>query len=112
LIPALYNLEADGDLPSALTVVGFARRDKTDTQFRAELEEAAKKFSRQTIKDELWSHFAESIFYLRSEFGDDEGYKRLAAQLSRIDLERGTGGNRLFYLSVAPSEFEGILSKL
>src|SRR5580698_2925216 len=49
LIPALYNLAADGDLPSALTVVGFARREKTDDQFRKELEEAAKKYSRQSV---------------------------------------------------------------
>jgi len=26
LIPALYNLAADGDLPAGLRVVGFARR--------------------------------------------------------------------------------------
>jgi glucose-6-phosphate 1-dehydrogenase len=112
LIPALYNLAADGDLPSALTVVGFARREKSDDEFRAELEDAAKKFSRQTPTEELWKHFAGSIFYHRSEFGDDDGYKRLAERLNQIDRERGTGGNRLFYLSVAPSEFEGILAKL
>src|ERR1700722_11324137 len=63
LIPALYNLAADGDLPSSLTVVGFARRDKTDGQFRAELEEAARKFSRQSVQDELWQSFANRIFY-------------------------------------------------
>jgi glucose-6-phosphate 1-dehydrogenase len=112
LIPALYNLAADGDLPSSLTVVGFARREKTDAQYREELETAARKFSRQTVKDELWKHFAESIFYHRSEFGDDNGYKTLAERLNKIDHERGTQGNRIFYLSVAPGEFEGILAKL
>ena len=112
LIPALYNIAADGDLPSALTVVGFARREKTDEQFRAELEEAARKFSRQSVQDELWNSFAGRIFYHRSEFGDDDGYKRLAERLDQIDTEHGTRGNRLFYLSVAPSEFEGILAKL
>jgi len=112
LIPALYNLAEDGDLPTGLTVVGFARREKTDDQFRKELEEAARKYSRQTVKDELWKHFADSVFYHRSEFGDDEGYRTLAERLSKIDKERGTQGNRLFYLSVAPSEFEGILTKL
>ncbi len=45
LIPALYNLAADGALPPAISVVGFARRDKTDEIFRAELEEANRKFS-------------------------------------------------------------------
>src|ERR1700739_804782 len=70
LIPALYNLAADGDLPAGLSVVGFARRDKTDEVFRKELEEAARKYSRQTINDELWKNFASAIGYHRSEFGE------------------------------------------
>jgi glucose-6-phosphate 1-dehydrogenase len=112
LVPALYNIAADGDLPSALRVVGFARREKTDEQFRAELGEATRKFSRQTVQDEMWKSFAERIYYHRSEFSDDAGYTRLAERLRQIDAEHGTGGNRLFYLSVAPTEVEGILERL
>jgi glucose-6-phosphate 1-dehydrogenase len=112
LIPALYNIAADGDLPAALSVVGFARREKTDEGFRKELEEAARKHSRQGVNDELWASFGNRIFYHRSEFGDLEGYKSLAARLDQLDAEQNTRGNRLFYLSVAPSEFEGILQKL
>ncbi len=112
LIPALYNLAADGDLPSSLTVVGFARRDKTDEQFRTEMEEATRKFSRQSVQDELWKSFGNRLFYHRSEFGDAEGYTRLAKRLQEIDAQFGTPGNRLYYLSVAPSEFEGILKNL
>lgn len=112
LIPALYNLAADGDLPAALAVVGFARRDKSDESFRKELEEATRKFSRQGLNDELWKSFAERIFYHRSEFGDLEGYLTLARRLDELDVRCNTGGNRLFYLSVAPSEFAGILEKL
>ena len=112
LIPAIYNIAADGDLPTALAVVGFARREKTDEQFRTELEEAARKFSRQGVNDELWKSFANRIFYQRGEFGDLEAYKSLAARLDKLDAERNTRGNRLFYLSVAPSEFPGILEML
>ena len=112
LIPALYNLAADGDLPAALTVVGFARREKTDEGFRAELEEKARKVSRQTVSDELWASFAGRVFYHQSEFADEEGYKRLAERLNQIDAERGTRGNRLFYLAVSPSDFETILNNL
>jgi glucose-6-phosphate 1-dehydrogenase len=112
LIPAIYNIAADGDLPAALSVVGFARREKTDEQFRKELEEAARKFSRQGVNDELWKSFANRVFYHRSEFGDIEGYKSLAVKLDQLDAERNTLGNRLFYLSVAPSEFPGILEML
>ena len=38
--------------------------------------------------------------------------RRLAKRLEEIDAQCGTRGNRLFYLSVAPSEFEGILENL
>ena len=112
LIPALYNTAADGDLPAALSVVGFARREKTDESFRQELEEATKKFSRSGLNDEVWKSFAQRLFYHRGEFGDAEAYKSLATRLDKLDEQHGTRGNRLFYLSVAPSEFEGILQQL
>jgi len=112
LIPALYNIAADGELPPELAVVGFARRPKTDEEFRAELEEAARKHSRQGVRDELWQNFARSVFYHQSEFADAEGYKRLADRLKQLDEERGTGGNRLFYLAVAPDQFDVILQHL
>ena len=54
------------------------------------------------MRDEIWNGFAQSLFYHQSEFHDESGYKRLAERLDKIDKERGTRGNRLFYLAVAP----------
>src|SRR5438132_9411838 len=104
LVPALYNLAADGELPPAVAVVGFARRPKTDDEFRREMEEATRKFSRQGVRDDIWKTFAQSVFYHQSEFADETGYKTLAERLEKIDKERGTRGNRLFYLAVAPDQ--------
>jgi len=112
LVPALYNLAAEGALPQAVSVVGFARRDKTDAVFRTELEEAARKHSRQALDDPLWSGFSDSIFYHRSAFDDTEGYRSLARRLDELDASRGTRGNRLFYLASAPDQFETILHNL
>jgi len=112
LVPALYNLAADGELPPAVAVVGFARREKSDDEFRQEMEESTRKFSRQSVRDEIWKTFAQSIFYHQSDFGDESGYKTLAAKLDKIDKERGTRGNRLFYFAVAPDQFEPILKHL
>src|SRR5260221_2460689 len=70
LVPALYNLAADGDLPPGLAVVGFARRDKTDEVVRQEVSEAAHKYSRQKINADLLENFVNSIFYHRSEIVD------------------------------------------
>ena len=112
LVPALYNLTADGNLPASLAVVCFARRDKTTEGFREELAEATRKFSRRPVNEELWLRFAANIFYHRSSFDDPDGYASLGRELDDIDARLGTRGNRLFYLASSPTEFDVILENL
>jgi glucose-6-phosphate 1-dehydrogenase len=112
LIPALYNVAADGELPAGVAIVGFARRPKSDDEFRHDLEEATRKFSRQPVRDEIWKTFAQPIFYHQSEFDDESGYQRLAKRLDEIDQNHGTRCNRLFYFAAAPDQFEPILKHL
>jgi glucose-6-phosphate 1-dehydrogenase len=112
LIPALYNIAAGGELPPSLTVVGFARREKGDDEFRKELEEAVREHSRQKVRDDLWKGFGQSIFYHRGEFDDEAAYKSLAERLDKFDEKRGTRGNRLFYLAAGPDQFETIIKNL
>lgn len=112
LIPALYNIAADGELPPGVAVVGMARREKTDDAFRTEMGEAVRKYSRQTVRDELWDNFARSLFYHISDFADAQGYEHLRERLDQLEKERGTSGNRLFYFAAAPDQFEPILQHL
>jgi glucose-6-phosphate 1-dehydrogenase len=112
LIPALYNLAAEGALPPTITIVGFARREKTSEQFRTELEATTRKFSRTPVNDDLWKSFASSVVYHQSPFDDAEGYRTLAAEMEEADIKSGTGGNRLYYLAVAPDQFPVILRHL
>ena len=112
LIPALYNIAAEGDLPPQFKVVGFARREKTDEVFRTELEVGNRKNSRQGHNEELWASFSQCIHYHRSEFEDPAGYVNLKLQLDQFDQERGTPANRLFYLASAPEAFKPILEML
>jgi glucose-6-phosphate 1-dehydrogenase len=111
LIPALYNLSHDGELPSTLKIVGFARREKSHETFRAELAAMNPKVSRTGHNEALWATFQQSVFYHQSEFEDVEGYRRLAALLDDLD-KQGAGGNRLFYIASAPDYFAPILEKL
>src|SRR6266567_4320523 len=112
LIPALYNLAAEGELPPAVAIIGFARRPKSDDDFRKEMEEAVREFSRQAVRDEIWKTFSQSLSYHQSEFGDEAGYKSLGERLEKVDTERGTRGNRLFYFADGPDQFEVILKNL
>jgi len=111
LIPALYNLAADGDLPAGLRVVGFARRDKPDDVFREGLEELNRKVSRQGHDDDLWEQFSQSITYHQSTFTDEDGYASLKKRLDEMEAD-GASPNRLFYIASAPEFFDDILLHL
>ncbi len=113
LVPALCNLAHEGQLPAGFAIVGFARRPKTHEAFRAELLEGVQKFSRfSPINPAVWESFAHGIFYHQAEFGDADGYDRLNSFLRQLDRERGTAGNRLFYLATAPTDFPTIIHHL
>ena len=113
LVPAIYNLGREGLLPPNFACVGFARREKTHEQFREELKEDINTFSRvKPVEEKFWGNFQEHIFYHRSEFDSDEGYKALAAFLAQLDSRFATRGNRVFYLSVQPKYFPLIIEKL
>lgn len=113
LVPALYNLSREGQLPGHFCCVGFARRDKTNEQFREEEHQDVSEFSRvKPVDEEIWKSFSEQLFYHKSEFHEDEGYERLSCLLNDLDHRFGTKGNRVFYLSTQPSFFPLIIEKL
>ena len=113
LIPALYNLARDGQLPGHFACVGFARRPKSHEDFRKEMLDAVNLYSRsKPIDPQLWKTFQEQLYYFQSEFHEDKGYEELDAFLKKLDAQLGTKGNRVYYLSVQPSYFTTIVEKL
>src|ERR1700737_1876873 len=98
LMPALYNLALNRYLPAGFSVVGVALTPWSEQEFKAQMAEAVTKYSRtQPVDQSVWQSFAEGLHYVAMTFDDLDGYGRLAATLERLDRERGTGGNRVFY---------------
>lgn len=113
LMPAIYNLEREGQLPKQFACVGFARRKKTHEEFRSEMKAGVNEFSRVKPADEdIWSTFSDKLFYHQSDFDNDEKYEALNLFLQELDEKCGTCGNRVFYLSTQPSFFPVITQKL
>src|SRR5579862_7087432 len=113
LLPALYNLELGHLLPQEFCTIGFARRPKTDQEFRAEMRVAVNEFSRQSpVQEDIWQNFQQRLFYVPSTFEDPQGYQRLLELMRKNDQEHGTRGNRLYYLSTPPSEHGAIVQQL
>ena len=86
LVPALFNLERDGLLPAKLLIVGVARREKSDDDFRAEMKEGVKKHSRSFSEgDPLWEEFASRIHYHTGSFDEPEAYTALGRRLDELE---------------------------
>ncbi len=112
LMPALYTLARIGMLPAECVVVGFARRPMTDDVFRDAMAKSVVGETAPPSDDGAWEHFARRLFYVQADFHDPGGYTRLRETLDRLDRERGTAGNRLFYLATAPELYGEIVTRL
>ena len=105
LIPAIYNLKQERKLPAELTIVGVARRDWSHDYFREKMREGVEEFSNGVENEEVWSDFAEGLYYCSGNMDETASYEKLKSFLEELDEKRGTRGNRVFYFSVSPKFF-------
>ncbi|HTR42683.1 MAG TPA: glucose-6-phosphate dehydrogenase, partial [Pseudomonadales bacterium] len=112
LIPAFYHLCKDKLMPPSFRVIGFARREKTDESWRAELRTALNQFSRtKPVDDKVWDEFAANVSYCMGDLTDPAAYAKLEQKLSSFNSPP-LRNNLLFYLATQPSQFGGIVEQL
>jgi glucose-6-phosphate 1-dehydrogenase len=113
VVPALFQLWRTNLLPHEFAIVGIGRRPYTDDAFRTELRASLDEFSRVLpIETAVWDEFAGRIRYQLGSFDDPALYDDLVVRLDDLDRERGTSGNRLYYLATQPSAFAEIIANL
>jgi glucose-6-phosphate 1-dehydrogenase len=113
VIPALFQLWRTSLLPREFAVVALGRRPYSEEAYRNELRASLERFSRiLPIETDAWREFAGRISYIQGDLGDQALYGGLAAHLDQLDRERGTRGNRLYYLATQPSVFTEIIAGL
>ena len=81
-------------------------------EFRNRMENAVREFARDDFKQEVWDRLAEATHFLSMDFADESGEDALAERLSQLDEERGTRGNRVYYLAVPPAAMPTIVEQL
>jgi glucose-6-phosphate 1-dehydrogenase len=112
LMPAIYDLAHRGLLPAGFSLVGFARRDWEDQDFMQLVHDSVAEHARTPFKESVWNRLAEGIRFVQGTFDDDDAFDRLAQTVKDLDVERGTGGNTAFYLSIPPSAFPVVTKQL
>ncbi|MCI0458598.1 MAG: glucose-6-phosphate dehydrogenase [Gemmataceae bacterium] len=109
LLPAVYNLNMDGALPSHFAVVCFGlpstKEGETmdpDEYIRQRARDGITRFSRQPLEDSSWADYSRALFFVPGSFGDSAAYAKLGAKLAALDQQFGIPGSRVYYLSIPP----------
>jgi glucose-6-phosphate 1-dehydrogenase len=113
LLPALYRLYCGGHLPDNFAVIGFALPDKTHPEYHDFVRAALKEFVPEADQDACKTdEFIQFTSFVAANFTDAEGYDRLKAEMARVEEEKKTYGNRLFYMATPPALVPDILRHL
>ncbi|HVC25462.1 MAG TPA: glucose-6-phosphate dehydrogenase [Acidimicrobiales bacterium] len=107
ILPALAQLAERGSLNEGFAVVGVARSEWSDDDFRNLCREVAPSGS-----DGTWDRLVDSFRYVSGDYGDDATFTRLAEILNDFDAQRGTAGNRVYYLATIPALFGAVAGAL
>lgn len=112
LIPALYHLCKEKQMPSAFRIIGVARREKTDASWRGELRSALDEFSRtKPVDEQVWQDFSQNVFYCQGDLGAAATYEMLEKKLASFD-NKPPRRNLLFYLATSPSQFGQVVEQV
>ncbi len=104
LIPALFSLFLNNQLPEEFSIVGFSRRALTHPDFH-------KHFESEQLH-EKWHEFKTHLLYQTGSFEEEKGYLELDQKLIEFDNKIGACVTRFFYLATPPDHYESILDKL
>jgi glucose-6-phosphate 1-dehydrogenase len=108
LLPGMFHLAQVGLMPEAFRIIGTARHDMDDEEFREQARQAIEASGRQDMSPATWDPFAESLRFI--EVGD--GFDSLSEAISEAREELGGEAGLLHYLSLPPSAMAGTVEGL
>jgi glucose-6-phosphate 1-dehydrogenase len=112
LLPALYNLAHEGQLPERFEMVGVGRRDQEHEDLRDAALDSIRRYSRRKPDSDVLEGLLDNMRYVQGNFDDDDVYTELARTLREFDEHAGRRLDRVFYLSTAPEFFPLIARNL
>ena len=112
VIPALYNLANKDLLPDDFCVVGVARKAMSNDELRTSLLRGLYEFATRSVDDAVARRLLACVTCIAADPNVPGSFENLDKQLDRLESERKSGGNRLYYLATPPNAFAPISREL
>jgi glucose-6-phosphate 1-dehydrogenase len=112
VMPSLYNLEATGLLPDKFCVVGVARNGTSNDDLRDSLMKGLRQYATRPVDDKVARRLLECVTSIEADPADPASFDAMRERLEKLETNRSTGGNRLFYLATPPTAFAPISRQL
>jgi glucose-6-phosphate 1-dehydrogenase len=112
LLPGLYNLAHEGALPERFELIGIARSEHSDEEFRAIACESIGRFSRRKPDKDVLDGLLQDLRYIPGSFDDAAVYKKINGTIGEFEERAGHSLNRVLYMSTAPQFFPVIAEQL
>ncbi len=114
LVPAIYNLLENNQLPENFIVLGASRTNMSDEDFRTSVvfENKFLKKKIESLSEEKIREFADHFYYQDLGSDYDTSYDTLNAKVKELQQQHNTGENVIYYLSTPPALFEPVAKNL
>ncbi len=114
IVPALFNLTAEGRLPHRFHIVGYSRSDFPTDSFRKHMRVSLETHSRITPGEhpDALERLLENTIYCRGDYSSTSDLTALRKTLESLDKPSGSPQNRLFYFAVPPETAADLVSRL
>ncbi len=112
LLPALYNLAHEGALPERFELIGIARSEYSDEEFREIARESIERYSRRRPDADVLKALLCDLRYIPGSFDQEHVYSAVKEALGEFEERAGYALGRVFYMSTAPSFFPVIADQL
>src|SRR6201986_1316192 len=112
LLPALFELYVHQCLAPRFRLVGFARTQMSDDDFRKSAGEFLPKGKEDGADDGKKAEFLKCLSYFAGNYDAPAAFKKLASRLEELDKEGQLEGNKLYYLATPPEVYAHAIEQL
>jgi glucose-6-phosphate 1-dehydrogenase len=113
LLPTLYHLCKDQNLPDEFSIIAFASSERSDDSYRELVKKALIEFGDEDPEGECWNSFSQHLFYVSGAFNDKKSYEKLSRRLEEAStVNENRTMEVIYYLAVPPQFLSDIFVQL